>query len=186
MVGFAEKMRATGYTIPSVSIGSTPAMCVIDHLDGIDEVRPGNYVFYDYTMAMLGVCGVEDCALTVLASVISHQKGASHLITDAGALGLSKDVGPTHLRNPMGMGPLYEDYEKKRLFAHIHMGALSQEHGKVVADDPSHLEGRLQVGERLRILEHHSCLTAAHYDTYIVVRGDDVVDRWNILRGRMS
>lgn len=186
MVGFAERMRSKGLSIPAISIGSTPAMSVIDHLDGIDEVRPGNYVFYDYTMAMLGVCGVQDCALTVLASVISHQPGASHLITDAGALGLSKDVGPTHLKNPMGMGPVYEDYEKKRLFAHIHMGPLSQEHGKVVADDPSLLEGRLQVGERIRILEHHSCLTAAHYDTYIVVRGEEVVDRWNILRGRVS
>ena len=186
MRDFAERMRAKGYDVPAISIGSTPAMSVIDDLDGIDEVRPGNYVFYDYTMAMLGVCGVQDCALTVLASVISHQKGSSHLITDAGALGLSKDVGPTHLKNPMGMGPVYEDYEKKRLFAHIHMGTLSQEHGRVVADGPEHLEGRLQVGERLRILEHHSCLTAAQYDTYIVVQDGDIVDRWNILRGRMS
>ncbi len=186
MVALAERMRAKGYGVPAISIGSTPAMSVIDTLDGIDEVRPGNYVFYDYTMAMLGVCGVQDCALTVLSSVISHQPGASHLVTDAGALGLSKDTGPTHLKNPMGMGPLYEDYEKKRLFAHIHMGALSQEHGKVVADDPSFLEGRLQVGERIRILEHHSCLTAAHHDVYHIMRSGEVVDRWNILRGRMS
>jgi D-serine deaminase-like pyridoxal phosphate-dependent protein len=170
MLEFAEEMRSKGYTIPAISIGSTPAMSVIDSLDGIDEVRPGNYVFYDYTMAMLGVCGVEDCALTVLASVISHQPNAHHVVTDAGALAL----------------PVYEDYGKKRLYAHLHMGALSQEHGKLIATDKTHLQGKFHVGERVRILEHHSCLTAAQFDQYIVVKDGDIVDRWNILRGRTS
>lgn len=184
MVEFANRMRAKGYQIPMVSIGSTPAMSVIEKLDGIDEVRVGNYAFYDYTQAVIGSCNISDCALTVLASVISHQPSASHFITDAGALALSKDAGPTHVRNDMDMGIIFEDYERKRLDSHLHVRTLSQEHGKVVAEPPYNIDGKFNVGDRVRILEHHSCLTAAQFDKYYVVKEDDVVDEWKILRGR--
>ena len=159
-------------------------MSAAEHLDGISEVRPGNYVFYDYTQVMIGSCGVSDCALTVLASVVSHQPGARHFITDAGALALSKDAGPTHLDNDMDMGIVYEDYARKRLHPHIHVRTLSQEHGKVVCSDPTSIEGRFAVGDTVRILEHHSCLTAANFDYYYIVKGDEVTDKWKILRGR--
>ena len=184
MVDLAGRMRAKGLRVPGISVGSTPAMAVIDRLDGVTEARPGNYVFYDYTMATLGICGVEDCAVTVLASVISHRPHARHFLTDAGALALSKDLGPAHVPNPMDMGPIYEDYNRKRLFAHIHMGSLSQEHGKVVTDGGMALDGMFSVGERVRILENHSCLTVAHFDEYVVIQDDEPVQRWQILKGR--
>ena len=184
MHSFAEQMRSKGIPVLAISIGSTPALSVVENLDGITEVRPGNYVFYDYTQAMIGSCSVGDCALTVLASVISHQPGALHFLTDAGALALSKDAGPTHVKNEMGLGILFDDYERKRLEAHLQLTALSQEHGKVVAEHQRFIEGRFQIGEKVRILEHHSCLTAANFDRYYVVEDDEVVDEWKILRGR--
>lgn len=184
MLEFADKLRKKGIPVPGISIGSTPAMSVIDSLDGITEIRPGNYVFYDYTQVMIGSCDVSDCALTVLASVVSHQPGASHFVTDAGALALSKDVGPIHIKNQMGLGVLYEDYSRKRLAAHLNLASLSQEHGKVLAENNRTIEGRYAIGERVRILEHHSCLTAANFDRYYVVEDDEVVDQWPILRGR--
>ncbi len=185
MVEFAERMRAKGNKIPTVSVGSTPTMSVTENLEGINEIRPGNYAFYDYTQVMLGSCGVADCALTVLASVVSHQPGASHFIIDAGALALSKDPGPLHISNDMDMGIVYEDYERKRLQAHVHVKTLSQEHGKVFISESSNLQGHYRVGDKVRILEHHSCLTAANFDYYYVVKGFEVTDRWKILRGRI-
>lgn len=185
MVAFADRLRSSGVPVPAVSIGSTPAISVVDDLTGITEIRPGNYAFYDYTQVMIGSCGVHECALTVLASVVSHQPGAAHFVTDAGALALSKDAGPTHVKNAMGMGILFEDYAKRRLVSHMQLTTLSQEHGKVTAEDPRFIEGKYPVGERVRILEHHSCLTAAQFDRYHVVRGDTVVDEWKILRGRI-
>ena len=185
MVEFADRMRNKGFKVPMVSIGSTPTMSLTENLDGINEIRPGNYAFYDYTQVMLGTCGVADCALTVLASVISHQPGASHFITDSGALALSKDMGPVHISNDMDMGILFEDYDRKRLQAHVHMKNLSQEHGKVLISEPSAVEGKYKIGDKVRILEHHSCLTAANFDYYYVVKGYEVVDRWRILRGRI-
>jgi len=185
MLQFAERMRAKRIPVPAISIGSTPTMSVVENLDGITEIRPGNYCFHDYTMVALGVCGVEDCAVTVLASIISHQPKAKHFLTDAGALALSKDLGPTHLKNDMDMGPIYENYERKRLHAHLHVRTLSQEHGKVVAHGVEEIEGKFKVGERVRILENHSCLSVPNFDEYYVVKDDEVIDRWKVLRGRI-
>ncbi len=185
MVEFAGRMRRQGFQVPGVSIGSTPAMSIVENLDGITEVRPGNYCFYDHTMVALGVCGVENCALTLLASVVSHHHGASHFVVDAGALALSKDQGATHVQPQTGMGTLFEDYGRQRLHKGVVLKSLSQEHGKVVADHPSVIDGKFKVGERVRILENHSCLTVAHFDEYRVVRGNNIVDQWNILRGRV-
>ncbi|MDQ3756195.1 MAG: alanine racemase, partial [Acidobacteriota bacterium] len=66
----ATRLRASGIDVPVVSIGSTPTASQVDHLDGIDEVRAGNYIFFDAFQATLGSCGFDDCALTVLAAVV--------------------------------------------------------------------------------------------------------------------
>ncbi len=185
MVDFAERMRSKGLPVPAISIGSTPSTALIESLDGITEVRPGNYCFYDRTMTELGVCGPGDCAVTVLATVVSHQPGAKHFVVDAGALALSKDPGPVQSNAQRTMGLLFENYEETRLCDHLVLGTLTQEHGKVIADTPSRIEGRYRVGDRVRILENHSCLTVANFDEYYVIRGTEIVDKWKILRGRM-
>ncbi len=185
MKTFADAMHRKGYRIPAISIGSTPAMSVIKNLDGIGEVRPGNYCFYDQTMVSLGVCEVEDCAVSVLASVISHQPGASHFVIDAGALALSKDTGVAASPSDVHMGSLFENYTSAQLDRRVRLKTLSQEHGKVLAEHPGVIEGKFHVGDKVRILENHSCLTVAHFDEYCVVRGEEVVDRWKILRGRI-
>ncbi len=184
MVEFAARMRARGYSIPAVSIGSTPGMHVIDSLDGITEVRPGNYVFHDYTQAAIGSCTLDDCALSVLASVISHQPGAPYFLVDSGALALSKDLGPVHATGDAAYGVLYEDYEARRLHDSVRLQSISQEIGKVTTRDAGAIEGRFRVGERVRILVNHACLAAPLFDRYYVVRGGEILEQWSILRGR--
>ena len=156
------------------SVGSTPAMSVVASLDGVTEARPGNYAFYDGTQVALGSCTAADCGVTVVASVVSARPDAQHVMTDAGALALSKDPGPD--RGHESMGRIYADYAAGTLRDDVWVAGLSQEHGKV--------HGSLSYGERVRILPNHSCLTVACFDEYFVVRGEDVVDRWKIWRGR--
>ncbi len=175
MAGFAERLREEGIAVPAVSVGSTPAMSVVERLDGVTEVRPGNYCFYDFTQVMLGSCGVGDCAVTVLASVVSCRPGDGRCVVDAGALALSKDRGPDLPERP-SMGEVFADYEAAALDHEARLLSLSQEHGILSVPRP--------VGSRVRVLPNHSCLTAAHFDEYAVVRGDEVVDRWRIWRGR--
>ena len=97
MAGFADRLRELGIAVPGVSVGSTPAMSVVERLDGVTEARPGNYCFYDFTQVALGSCAVRDCAVTVLASVVSHRPGDGRSVVDAGALALSKDLGPARI-----------------------------------------------------------------------------------------
>ena len=175
VVSFADRLRALDLDVPSVSVGSTPGMVAIDHLDGVDEARPGNYVFYDYTQVQLGTCAPKDCAASVLSSVVSSQPGARHCVTDAGALALSKDAGRSDLAGGR-MGEVYADYAMGTLRSGTHLVSLSQEHGV--------LNTSLSVGTKIRILPNHSCLTVACFDHYDVVIGDEVVDQWEICRGR--
>lgn len=176
MVGFAERLRHAGIPVRAVSVGSTPAMVAAERLDGVSEARPGNYIFYDRTMVLIGCCEPADVGVTVLATVVSHQPGASHLVVDAGALELSKDAGPPHV-GPAAMGAV-------RGHPELTVATLSQEHGIIRAASPPVLEGRFKVGEQLEIVPNHSCLAAALFDEYHVVADDRVVDRWKIERGR--
>ena len=160
--------------VGAASVGSTPAMSCVERLDGVQEARPGNYAFYDGMQVALGSCGPSDPAVTVLASVVSSQPGATHCVVDAGALALSKDVG--HPGPAATMGRIYGDYAAGQLRDDARLMALSQEHGTVST--------RLPVGTKVRVLPNHSCLTVACFDEYQVVRGDSVVDRWRIWRGR--
>ncbi|HKH44418.1 MAG TPA: alanine racemase [Thermoanaerobaculia bacterium] len=179
MADFAARLRDAGIAVPDVSVGSTPAMSVAERLDGVTEARPGNYAFYDFMQVGLGSCGVRDCAVTVLASVVSSRQGArpgdSRCVVDAGALALSKDRG-LDWTEPPTLGEIFADYEAALLSPIARLTSLSQEHGI--------LSKRRPVGTRVRILPNHSCLTAACFDEYVVVRGDEVVDRWKIWRGR--
>ncbi len=175
MVQFSDRLRREGgVDVSRISVGSTPAMSFVEHLDGVTEVRPGNYALYDYSQTVIGSCTVRDCAVTVLASVVSSQPGMSHSVIDAGSLALSKDTGP-----PDGlktMGEVFEDYATGTLSAHTRVVSLSQEHGK--------LSVRLPVGTQIRILPNHACLTTAMFDEFHVVTGDEVIDRWPIWRKR--
>lgn len=183
-VEFAERLRSEGVNVPGVSIGSTPSMAAAESLAGVDEARPGNYAFYDWMQAAAGVCSPEDVAICVLATVISHQPGLPHCIVDAGALAMSKDQGPGDPSLRRGLGPLYAGLSGGHLDPRLELAAVSQEHGFVRGVSPSDLDGRLRVGDRVRIMPNHSCLTAAMFDEYIVVRGEEVIDRWRIHRGR--
>ncbi|HUP18417.1 MAG TPA: alanine racemase [Gemmatimonadota bacterium] len=173
VVAFAERLRADGVEVPSISVGSSPAMSAVERLDGVDEARPGNYAYNDWTQVLLGACEVADCALTVAATVVST--AADHAVVDAGALALSKDAGRPDLAAAT-MGEIFEDHAGGRLREDVRLVALSQEHGKT--------SGRLPVGERVRILPNHSCLTAACFDRVHAVRGEEVVGAWRVRRER--
>ncbi|PYS85605.1 MAG: hypothetical protein DMF67_00215 [Acidobacteria bacterium] len=176
---FAARLRADGIKVPTVSVGSTPTMTHFDHLDGVDEARPGNYIFFDAFQATLGSCGFQDCALTVLASVVHRDRTRRKVVLDAGAIALSKDRGPVEFDPACGFGRVL-DVEGSE--TGLRVGPLSQEHGEVFVEDERLLDA-LGVGARVRVLANHSCLTAAQHSHYHVLEGGRVVDRWEIMRG---
>ena len=176
MVELATRIGRTGIAVPTISIGSTPTMSTIDHLDGVDEIRPGNYIFFDNYQATLGSCSFEDTALTVLAAVV--HKSSNKLVIDAGAIALSKDRGPVRLDPSCGYGRV-QDLDANE--TGMRVTGLSQEHGEIEATNDSF--ERFKVGDRVRVLANHSCLTAAQHSHFNVLENGHIVDRWVIHRG---
>lgn len=157
------------------SIGSTPTASVVDRFAECDEVRPGNYVFFDAFQATIGSCAIDDVAVSVLATVVGCYPERNSLIVDAGALAMSKDTGPDHVDPHFGYGVVCN------LDLHplpLRLIALSQEHGKIEGDVV-----RYPVGTQLRIIPNHSCLTAAMYDRYYAIEDGRVVGEWQPVRG---
>jgi D-serine deaminase-like pyridoxal phosphate-dependent protein len=180
MVDFADRLRGAGITVDEISIGSTPGVMAATALEGVTEVRPGNYIFFDATQAAIGSCSIDALAFSVLATVIGVYPERREAVINAGALALSKDPGPTHVNPQCGCGVLV-DPDGQQLIAGHTIVSLSQEHGVIRSDrdlDPSWLPGT-----RLRIFPNHSCLAAACFDRYHIVRGTEVVDEWHPVRG---
>jgi D-serine deaminase-like pyridoxal phosphate-dependent protein len=176
--GFVRRLATAGVPVPEVSIGSTPTMVAADELAGVDEVRPGNYLFFDAFQSAIGSCSLAEIAFSVLATVISVFPERQRAVVDAGALALSKDPGPTHVEPACGFGRLVALADQHPLPG-LRVTSLSQEHG--VVEGPG--TAALRPGTRLRILPNHSCLAAAGFDRYHVLRGLDVVDEWRPFRG---
>ena len=179
MVAHAAKLRGLSIEVPTVSIGSTPTISHVDHLEGIDEVRPGNYIFFDNYQATLGSCGFDDCALTVLAAVVHRDASRRKIVIDAGGIAMSKDRGPTHLDPLCGYGRVLDLLGVE---TGLRLDTLSQEHGVMHADDDAAFS-RFKIGDRVRILANHSCMTAAQHTHYNILENGKIVDRWKIHTG---
>jgi D-serine deaminase-like pyridoxal phosphate-dependent protein len=180
VVILARRLRDARIEVTDVSVGSTPTMAAADDLAGVTEVRPGNYMFYDAHQMAIGSCAIDDIAFSVLARVIGTYPERSSLVANAGATALSKDPGPIHVQPDCGYGIVVTPGDQRPMSG-IKVLSLSQEH--CVMRGAGNLEHDLGPGTLLRILPNHSCLAAACFDRYHVVRGDEVVDEWHPVQG---
>ena len=155
-------------------MGATPTMCLTENLEGVTEIRPGNYIFFDQFQNSLGSCSADQIVVSVLTTVIGAYPQHNTLLVDAGALAMSKDPGATRPENP-GYGVVKGHPQLK-------LSSLSQEHGKITSDRPIDFQN-LSIGTRLRIVPNHSCVTAALFDRYHVVENSRVVAEWEPVRG---
>ena len=179
----AERLRAAGLPCPVVSVGSTPTALSARALDGVTEVRCGVYVFFDLFMTNVGVCAIDDIALSVLTTVVGHQSEKGWIIVDAGWMAMSRDRGTARQRHDYGYGiacdvgghPLGED---------LVMIAANQEHGILAATNGrvTAVENRFPIGTRLRILPNHACATGAQFSEYHAATGDGI-ETWRRFNG---
>ena len=184
-VGAAQRLRAAGHQVPIVSVGSTPTGTFTRDLSGVTEVRVGVYMFQDLVMAGIGVCSVEDIALSVLVSVIGHQSERGWVITDGGWTALSRDRGTATHSVDQGYG-LVCDAAGRVLADDLIVQSTNQEHGILARRDGGPIDPRrFPVGTLLRVLPNHACATAAQHACYHIVDGvaPDVLDRWERFAG---
>lgn len=179
----ADRLRSAGFPVEIVSVGSTPTVHYARTLEGVTEARVGVYAFGDLVQAELGTCAIEDIAISVLASVIGHNRNHGRVLVDAGFLALSRDRGTADFPVDWGYGAVC-DARTGTPIKGVRVESTNQEHGIVTAPRGDLDWSLFPIGGRVRILPNHACATAAAYDRYFVTEGTDaIVDTWERVNG---
>ena len=183
VVTAAQRLRSAGLPCPVVSVGSSPTAHFARNLAGVTEVRAGVFVFFDLVMAGIGVCALDDIAISVLTTVIGHEPTKNWVIVDAGWMALSRDRGTQGQAVDQGYG-LVCDADGVP-FPHLIVSQVNQEHGIVSVRPGSDAPmPDLPIGMLLRILPNHACATAAQFDAYRVLQADGTsLATWPRFRG---
>ena len=172
----ATDLRSAGFACPIVSVGSTPTAHFARDLSGVTEVRAGVFVFFDLVMAGIGVCSVDDIAISVLTTVIGHQPAKGQLIVDAGWMAISRDRGTASQPVDQGYGIVCDIHG--RPYPDLIMTQTSQEHGVLeMRAGSSTACPSLPIGSLVRVMPNHACATAAQHGEYVVLGGAESV-RW--------
>lgn len=171
MVELAKELRASGIDIQDVSVGSTPSGLFAAQVDGVTEIRPGTYIFYDRMLMRMGLCTLEDCAATVQVTVVSTP-APDRIIIDGGSKTFATDVQPNqpplHLQ---GFGTIVGH-------PNAVLERMNEEHG-VIRIEEGH---GLKVGDTLSIIPNHICSTVNLHN--IVYLHNETGDHTMIVLGR--
>ncbi|NLI75651.1 MAG: alanine racemase [Candidatus Riflebacteria bacterium] len=164
-----------GLEVAVVSVGSTPTMTVSPFVAGVTEMRPGNYVFHDGIQVQLGVCGWEDAALSVLATVIAVFP--DRVVIDAGSKAAGLDKGAHGLSLMPGYGH-FPDHPEWVL------GRLSEEHGVIDLPEPHEAGRPVRIGDRVRFVPNHACAVVNLHPALHLVAGDSLLASWKVTARR--
>jgi D-serine deaminase-like pyridoxal phosphate-dependent protein len=177
------RAAASGIALDEISVGATPSLRFSAQLDGITELRPGNYVYFDRTQVALGAASLDDCALTVLATVVS-KPAADRIILDCGSKTLTSDIA-RGITKATGYGAVLkaDGASPREVDDALTIERLSEEHATVRAAGGT----RLEPGDRVRVVPNHSCTVSNLVDVVRLVEGDEVIDSIPIAaRGRIT
>jgi D-serine deaminase-like pyridoxal phosphate-dependent protein len=160
----------SGYPDILLSLGDTPCCTLADDFAGMDEIRPGNFVFYDVYQYHLGVCESEQIAIALACPVVAKHRERNEIIVHGGAVHLSKDfITRGDGSKSFGLAVELNQESWGKPLKDTYVKSLSQEHGvlKAAADTFE----KFQVGDVIGILPVHSCLTADAMKGYVTFDG---------------
>jgi len=168
-----ETFSDAGLPVSIVSGGSTPTAYEGGHFHGVNEVRPGTYIFNDRNTVAVSACALEDCALSVIVTVVSTAV-PGHAIVDGGSKTFSYDRFQGG--DGSGFGIVKEDPSAQ-------VERFSEEHGHL---NIQRSERRYRIGDRLSIIPNHVCTTVNMHDEIYGVRGERVEEIWRVAgRGKV-
>ena len=178
VVEAAARLRSAGFEVNGVSAGSTPTITHARSAAGLTEWRAGVYMAGDLFQAAVQSLSVDDIAVSVLATVISHNRARSMIVVDAGGLALSKDRSTTgRPGKDAGFGAVV-DLAARPSYGDLHIDDVHQEHGEIHGVSAA-VFSSLPIGARVRILPNHACMTAAMYHEYLITDGkEEIIERW--------
>ncbi len=166
-----EALRAEGFLHVELSSGDTPTCSVVDDFTGLDEIRPGNFVFYDLKQAMVGSCSEREIAVAVACPVVAKHATRNEIVLYGGAVHLSKEsfvradgtptFGHVAFWEGDGWGPSLPD---------TYVSSLSQEHG--IVRTTADVLNQVRVGDVLIVVPVHSCLLSYLLNDYHTLDGE--------------
>ncbi len=166
--------RREGIAVRIVSGGSTPSLYHSHELAGLNEIRPGTYVYNDWNTVASGACTPEECAAALLVTVVSTAR-PGQIIVDGGSKTFSSDrlTGSTEST----FGHVVEAPE-----AVFHK--MNEEHGYV---DVRQCGRKFEIGERLRIIPNHICVAVNLHERVYGIRNGEVEEVWEVAgRGKLQ
>lgn len=157
----------------AISVGDTPACSLVGDFGSVDEVRPGNFVFYDLSQLHLGACREEDIAVAVACPVVAKHPERQEIVIYGGAIHLSKEAIRDRAGRPIfGRVARLTERGWSSVLPGTEVVSLSQEHG-IIRTQPS-LMDEVEVGDLLAVIPIHSCLTANLFGWYLTTAGEIV------------
>ena len=172
--GIVTDLRRSGFELPIVSGGSTPTLFHSHLFPGVNEVRPGTYIFNDRNTVLSGACTLDECAAAILVTVVSTAK-AGQMIVDGGSKTFSSD--PPTAGSEISFGHVVD--APQAVFTKV-----NEEHGFV---DLRKADGRFNVGDRVRIIPNHICVAMNLHECVYGIRGDVVEQTWRVeARGKLQ
>jgi len=185
LAGLRAQAAASGIALDEISVGATPTLRFSAGQIGVTELRPGNYVYFDRTQLALGAASLDDCALTVLATVVSKHPG--RIVLDCGSKTLTNDQA-RGISAATGYGAVLAgdsdalDYARE-IDETLTIERLSEEHATVRVTGTT----RLEPGDRVRVVPNHSCVVSNLVDVVRLVEADQVIDTLPVAaRGRIQ
>ena len=175
----ARRMKTVQATLANegiaakISVGDTPGCSIVEDYKGVDEIRPGNFVFYDISQLSFGSCNENDIAVGVACPVIAKHLDRNEIVIYGGAVHLSKE----HLNHQdhgqyFGAVCLPTQSGWSSTFEHSYVASISQEHGIIKAEEQ--LLNRVKVGDLIIALPVHSCLTVNLFNEYVTLQGQRI------------
>jgi len=162
-------IELSGLEIQTISIGGSPQMWKAHEVPLATEYRVGTYIYNDKSLIVSGACRIEDCALTILSTVISTPT-PNRAVIDAGSKVLTSD-----LMGLKGHGLIvgYPD---------LTISQLSEEHGCITSSTPT----SLRVGQRIQVIPNHACVVSNMVDHVVFIEDDQVLTQQQVVaRGKV-
>lgn len=170
--GLRNALSSQGFSALEISVGDTPSASLCTNFGAVDEIRPGNFVFYDAMMLTLGACSAEDVAVAVACPVVARHPERQQVVVYGGAIHLSKDYLESGGRKMYGRVALPQGEGWGAPLDGAYVAALSQEHG-ILYLPPESFE-RIHLGDLVCILPAHSCLTVQVMGEYYTLQGERI------------
>jgi len=175
LLGIQVQLHQLGYSNIEISVGDTPTSRLVNDFGNVDELRPGNFLFYDVQQFQAGVCQLEEIAVTVVCPVVAVHPEQNEVVIYGGAIHLSKDSHTWgEVQHAYGLASIPAQngwgWDDKKIVGYLR--SLSQEHGVVVM--PDGIPEEIKPGSLICVFPAHSCLTVQAMQKYVNLDGETI------------